>query len=154
MVEKCDPVEKNSDGWTGWILVVAGVLIDSAGRWLMHQRPQGKMYEGLWEFPGGKVEPSEFPASSLRRELREELGVTVVEHDCQPMLFAQDGAIEARPAIVLLLYKVAAWDGEPQALEGGEVAWFAPHQALALAMPPLDRVLAERLLSEAGENWV
>lgn len=132
------------------MLVVAGVLVDPDGRWMMHERPSGKMYAGLWEFPGGKVEASENPLQSLSRELREELGISVIASSCRPLLFAGDGARGDRPEIVLLLYSVSAWEGEPQALEGGAVGWFTPGEALALPMPPLDRDLAERLTQQPG----
>lgn len=132
------------------MLVVAGVLVDPDGRWMMHERPSGKMYAGLWEFPGGKVEASENPLQSLSRELREELGISVIASSCRPLLFAADGARGVRPGIVLLLYSVSAWEGEPQALEGGAIGWFTPGEALALPMPPLDRDLAERLVKQSG----
>ena len=136
------------------MLVVAGVLVDPDGRWMMHERPSGKMYAGLWEFPGGKVEASENPSQSLSRELREELGISVVASSCRPLLFAADGARGDRPEIVLLLYSVSAWEGEPQALEGGAVGWFTPGEALALPMPPLDRDLAERLVKQPGPDGI
>jgi 8-oxo-dGTP diphosphatase len=148
------PLSANYSDTADWILVVAGALVDQHRRWVMHQRPAGKMYADLWEFPGGKVEHSEMPAQSLCRELREELGIAVAEDACRPSLFAQDGAIRERPAIVLLLYTINIWRGQPRALEGGEVGWFAPQDALELAMPPLDRQLAEQLFLPArGEPW-
>lgn len=154
MVDKAPGVEKNSDGCDDWLLVVAGVLIDGNGRWLMHQRPCGKMYAGLWEFPGGKVETHEFPANSLVRELSEELGIHVEAEACLPATFAQDGALGARPAIVLMLYTIFAWAGQPEALEGGKIGWFSPEDALKLAMPPMDREMAQRLAAYTGENRV
>jgi 8-oxo-dGTP diphosphatase len=144
MVDGSTLAAKKSDT-ANWLLVVAGALVDRQGRWMMHRRPAGKMYEGLWEFPGGKVEPSELPVQALCRELHEELGIAVAEDACRPALFAQDGAVGGRSAIVLLLYTVKAWRGQPEAMEEGEVGWFAPHEALALSMPPLDQQLAERL---------
>jgi 8-oxo-dGTP diphosphatase len=152
MIDHSREVEKNSDGQADWMLVVAGALIAPDGRWLMHQRPPGKMYGGLWEFPGGKVEPYENPEQSLVRELNEELGVAILPDACQPTLFAQDGAAESRPAIVLMLYIISAWEGDPRAIEGGAIGWFAPRDALALPMPPLDRDLAQRLLRHLPEN--
>lgn len=145
MVDLSTTGEKNSDAPGSWLPVVAGALIDGGGRVLMHQRPVGKMYAGLWEFPGGKVEPSEKPCESLVRELAEELGITVSANACRPALFAQQPASAAALPIVLMLYIVSAWQGTPQALEGGTIGWFAPDEALRLAMPPMDRDLAERL---------
>jgi len=135
-----------------WLLVVAGALFCRERGWLLHRRPPGKMYAGLWEFPGGKVEYPENPVNSLLRELREELGIVVGPQACDAALFAEDGAAGDRPPIVLLLYTITAWQGTPQALEGGEVGWFTPQEALALAMPPLDRRLARRLFGQAGST--
>lgn len=145
MVEGWCEVEKNSDAASTWMLVVAGAMINAEGLVLMHQRPCGKMYAGLWEFPGGKVEASEMPMQSLVRELREELGIHADPASLVPAGFAQDMAREGRLPIVLLLYTLRAWSGEPQALEGGAVDWFAPSQVLQLPMPPLDRELATAL---------
>ena len=70
------------------LLVVACALIDADGRVLITQRPEGKTLAGLWEFPGGKVEPGERPEDSLIRELHEELGITVKEACLAPLTFA------------------------------------------------------------------
>ena len=129
-----------------WVPVVAGALSRSDGCWLMHQRPLGKHHAGLWEFPGGKVEDDEMPMESLIRELREELGITCDPAQCQPVAFAESGGQEGPPAIVILLYTVTAWEGEPAALEGGEIGWFTPDEIRALAKPPLDVQLAAALL--------
>lgn len=145
MVDALHSGEKNSDGPQAWLPVVAAALTAADGLWLMHQRPAGKMYAGLWEFPGGKVEPTERPALSLVRELAEELGITVNPGSCQPALFAQQPAHSGVGEIVLMLYIVSQWDGTPRACEGGDVAWLTPVEALALPMPPMDRDLAERL---------
>lgn len=137
--------EKNPDAVQRWLPVVAGALVNARGQYLMHRRPLGKAYAGLWEFPGGKVEPHENPMESLLRELDEEIGVVTAAEACRPALFAQQAASEKRPSIVLMLYIVERWDGTPEALEGGEVGWFSPEQVLALPMPPMDRDLAGRL---------
>ncbi len=136
---------KKTDIAAGWITVVAGALPRDDGRWLMHRRPVGKHHAGLWEFPGGKVEPDEMPTESLIRELGEELGIACRADACVPVVFAESTAETEGQAIVILLYKVTDWDCTPEALEGGVVDWFTPQEVLALAKPPLDISLAQGL---------
>ena len=145
MVDERPSDGKKSDMTLGWMAVVAGALHRDDGRWLMHQRPVGKHHAGLWEFPGGKVEANEMPAESLIRELDEELGITCPPGGLSPIGFAEGGSAGSGQALVILLYKVSAWEGEPQALEGGAVGWFTPAEALALSKPPLDVLLARQL---------
>lgn len=128
-----------------WLPVVAGALHREDGRWLLHRRPPGKHHAGLWEFPGGKIEAAEMPVETLVRELAEELGIACFPPDCTPAGFAEGGAAGQPGALVILLYTIARWKGEPQALEGGAVDWFTPAEALALPKPPLDVELAARL---------
>jgi 8-oxo-dGTP diphosphatase len=128
-----------------WIAVVAGALHRPDGLWLMHRRPPGKHHAGLWEFPGGKVEPAEMPVQSLERELAEELGIRCRAESFVPAGFAESSGSEGAAALVILLYTVAVWEGEPQALEGGAVGWFTADEVLALPKPPLDIVLAAQL---------
>lgn len=128
-----------------WIPVVAAALTRPDGRWLMHRRPEGKHHAGLWEFPGGKIEASEIPLECLLRELHEELGIAVQRHACSPAGFAETAANDSDRAIVLMLYTVSEWEGDPASLEGGEIGWFTPAQALALPKPPLDVELAAKL---------
>lgn len=130
------------------LLVVAAALRREDGLWLMHRRPLGKHHAGLWEFPGGKVEPSEIPREALCRELAEELGISVSPRDCEPLFFAEQAREGDEPAIVILLYRLSRWTGEPRALEGGAVAWFAQGEIDSLAKPPLDCTLAARLLDQ------
>lgn len=132
----------------GWIAVVAGALQREDGCWLMHRRPAGKQHGGLWEFPGGKVEHSEIPVESLIRELHEELGISCHPAACQPVAFAEQPRPAAGSAIVILLYTVTGWEGEPAALEGGAVGWFTPDEVFTLAKPPLDVLLAKQLLQK------
>lgn len=128
-----------------WIPVVAAALARSDGLWLMHRRPEGKHHAGLWEFPGGKVEASEMPVDCLLRELHEELGIAVPRQACRPRAFAETAPDDADSAIVLMLYTVSEWEGDPIPLEGGEIGWFTPAEALALPKPPLDVELAAKL---------
>ena len=123
--------------------MVAAALIDPAGRVLMHQRPRTKQHGGLWEFPGGKVEPGEAPAAALARELGEELGIAV-----WPAVFTfVASAADAGDALQIDLYLCRAWTGEPRCLEGEAIGWFSPAAILGLPMPPLDVPLAEALLA-------
>lgn len=132
--------------------MVAAALLREDGRWLMHKRPPQKHHGGLWEFPGGKVEIGENPRLSLRRELGEELGIEIEIAAAEPLFFADDAPGDpvhtAERPIVLMLYKITDWHGEPSSLEGGEVGWFMPTDIAALAKPPLDHALAARLFGE------
>lgn len=127
--------------------VVAAALHRADGRWLMHRRPEGKNHGGLWEFPGGKVEPTEMPKESLVRELGEELGISCAAVDLMPCGFAESASNSNASPLVILLYTLAVWEGEPKALEGGAVGWFMPAEVLALPKPPLDVELAARLFA-------
>jgi len=124
------------------LLVVAAALVDGAGRVLMQQRPAKREHGGLWEFPGGKLEPGEGPAGALVRELREELAIDVVPEACVPLGFAANEGGKGARAVVLLLYGCRTWQGEPVSQEGAQIAWCAPDALGTLAMPPLDIPLA------------
>ena len=103
---------------SSFLLVVAAALRKSSGQVLLAQRPPGRHRAGQWEFPGGKVEPGETPAAALCREMAEELGITLRPEDLAPAGFAQEGAGPGRPEIVLLLYRCAAWTGDPHGHDG------------------------------------
>ena len=131
--------------------MVALALHDDSGRWLMHRRPQGKHHGGLWEFPGGKVEPDESPAQALVREIEEELGLVLDESGLTPATFAQEAPGSRDRPIVILLY-TCAWNGLPvRALEGGAIDWFTPAGIAALDKPPLDIALACCLFEKASD---
>jgi 8-oxo-dGTP diphosphatase len=132
----------------GLLLVAAAALIASDGRVLVQRRPAGKAMAGLWEFPGGKVERGEAPAAALARELAEELGIAVAPAACAPLAFAE-GTVGDRP-LLLLLYRVARWSGEPQALESPALRWATPAELAALPMPPADRPLVAALAQAAA----
>lgn len=118
------------------MLVVAAALIDPAGRILVQQRPQGKALAGLWEFPGGKVEPGESADAALVRELDEELGIVVELGELVPLTFAT-APLEDRD-LLLLLYRCDAWRGTPRALDAVALQWCTPANMRDLAMPPAD----------------
>lgn len=101
------------------IAVVAAVLQQSDGRFLLAQRPQGKVYAGYWEFPGGKVEPGESPLQALQRELHEELGIEVIE--AYPWLIREFDYEHAD--VRLHFFRVRGWRGELQGREAQSFAW-------------------------------
>ncbi|MGY4396191.1 8-oxo-dGTP diphosphatase [Sphingomonas sp. UYAg733] len=123
--------------------VVAAALIDPAGRVLVQQRPPGKMMAGLWEFPGGKLEPGETPEAALIRELEEELGIIVSAAALSPAAFASE-PLGGRH-LLLLLYICRDWAGEAQALDAVALDWVDIAGLRALAMPPADRPLIDLL---------
>ena len=109
------------------LMVVAAALIDADGRVLIQQRPDGKAYPGMWEFPGGKVDPGETPAAALVRELREELGITTVEKALFPLTFMAGGYESFGFNVVTLIYGCRNWTGLPQPLENQpQFAWAKP----------------------------
>ena len=128
-----------------WLLVVAALIRDDAGRILMQQALPRKPHAGQWEFPGGKVETEENPRFALRREVFEELALSLDERLMSPAGFADDAGHDGAPAIVLFLYECARWTGEPQSREGQAWAWFTPQEAADLPMPQIDRALLQGL---------
>jgi 8-oxo-dGTP diphosphatase len=127
------------------VLVAACALVDADGRVLIAQRPEGKPMAGLWEFPGGKVEQGERPEQTLIRELKEELGVTVIEACLAPLAFAS----HAYPDFHLLmpLYVCRRWEGTVTATEGQQLAWVRPNRLRDYEMPPADVPLVSHLMA-------
>jgi 8-oxo-dGTP diphosphatase len=121
------------------LLVVAAALVDGDGRVLVQQRPEGKPMAGLWEFPGGKVEPGEAPEAALIRELGEELGIDVEAACLAPACFASE-PLDGRH-LLLLLYVCRKWRGVPAAHHATALKWVRPVALHGLAMPPADRPL-------------
>ncbi len=132
------------------LLVAAAALIDGEGRVLITQRPSHKAFGGLWEFPGGKVEPGEAPESALVRELKEELDMTVEPDALDPFAFAS----HAYPDFHLLmpLYTIRSWSGEPRPHADAvqALAWAHARELRAYPMPPADVVLVERLIERSA----
>ena len=121
------------------VLVAACVLLDGDGRILIAKRPPGCSLAGLWEFPGGKVEPGESPEHALIRELAEELGIEIVAADLAPLTFAS----HVYPDFHLLmpLFLCRRWRGEVRPHEGQELLWVIPAELVSYAMPPADEPL-------------
>lgn len=121
------------------VLVVAVALIDVDGRVLIAQRPEGKSLAGLWEFPGGKVDPGETPEAALVRELHEELGIDTAESCLAPLTFASHRYETFH--LLMPLYACRRWNGTVTAREGQALAWVRPVRLGDYPMPPADAPL-------------
>jgi 8-oxo-dGTP diphosphatase len=125
-------------------LVVACALIDPDKRVLIAQRPEGKTLAGLWEFPGGKLEPGERPEQTLIRELREEIGITVSEPCLAPLTFASHDYENFH--LLMPLYICRRWEGNAVAREGQKLAWVRANKLRDYPMPPADTPLIPHLI--------
>jgi 8-oxo-dGTP diphosphatase len=126
------------------VLVVACALIDPDGRVLIAQRPQGKALAGLWEFPGGKLEPGERPEAALIRELHEELGISVKEACLAPLTFASHAYEDFH--LLMPLYICRRWEGLAISKEGQNLAWVRPNKLRDYPMPAADIPLIPHLI--------
>ncbi|MFN7224194.1 MAG: (deoxy)nucleoside triphosphate pyrophosphohydrolase [Paracoccaceae bacterium] len=118
------------------VLVSAVALIDVDGRVLLAQRPEGKSLAGLWEFPGGKVEPGESPELALIRELKEELGIDTWKSCLAPLTFASHSYDDFH--LLMPLFACRKWEGIVQGQEGQKLAWVKPGHLRDYPMPPAD----------------
>lgn len=130
------------------LLVVAAALIDPDNHVLIARRPAGKNLAGLWEFPGGKVNPGETPEAALVRELREELDIEVCESCLAPFTFASHTYEHFH--LLMPLYLCRKWDGEIVAREGQELAWVRASRMGKYPMPPADIPLVPMLRDLLG----
>lgn len=126
------------------LLVAACALVDTDGRVLVAQRPAGKEFAGLWEFPGGKIEPGESPEQSLIRELREELGIDTQSSCLAPLTFASHSYEDFH--LFMPLYVCRKWDGIVRPMEAQALKWLRPRDLRDLDMPPADLPLIAPLI--------
>lgn len=126
------------------VFVVACALVDADGRVLIAQRPQGKAMAGLWEFPGGKLEPDETPEECLVRELSEELGITTKPACLAPLTFASHAYDDFH--LFMPLYICRKYEGIPRGLEKQAIKWVKPKQLRDFPMPPADEPLIPVLI--------
>ena len=118
------------------VLVSAVALIDGDGRVLLAERPEGKSMAGLWEFPGGKVEPGETPEAALIRELHEELGIDTWQSCLAPLTFASHTYEDFH--LLMPLFACRKWNGIVSAQEGQRLTWVRPARLREYPMPPAD----------------
>ena len=126
------------------VLVAACALLDSDGRVLICERPAGKTLAGLWEFPGGKVEPGERPEAALIRELREELGIEVSASCLSPFVFASHAYDDFH--LLMPLYVCRRYEGIARPLEGQRLKWVRRRELRDYPMPPADLPLIPHLV--------
>ena len=127
------------------LIVAAAALHDGHRRVLVQRRPAGHPLAGLWEFPGGKIEPGETPEQALVRELAEELGIDVACDDLQPFSFTS--ATTGVSELLLLLFNCNRWSGDPVPIHADQLAWVDIADLGLLDMPPADNPLVEALQS-------
>ncbi|MDH3235078.1 MAG: 8-oxo-dGTP diphosphatase MutT [Alphaproteobacteria bacterium] len=132
-----------AEGAAPTLLVAAVALIDADGRVLLALRPEGKPMAGLWEFPGGKVDPGETPEACLIRELKEELGIDVTASCLGPFTFASHAYEDVH--LLMPLYLCRVWEGVPRPLEGQTLKWVRPEALADYPMPPADAPLVAML---------
>lgn len=118
------------------LLVAAAALVDSDGRVLLCQRPEGKAMAGQWEFPGGKLQPGEDPETALVRELQEELGIDVTASCLAPLAFASHDYDDFH--LLMPLFACRRWHGQAEPREGQRLTWVRPPRLGDYAMPPAD----------------
>ena len=121
------------------LLVAACALVDVDGRVLLARRPEGKKMAGLWEFPGGKLNPGETPEAALIRELKEELGIDVAAACLAPFAFASH-AYEGFH-LLMPLFVCRRWKGIPTGRENQTLAWVRASKLTEYEMPPADKPL-------------
>lgn len=126
------------------LLVVACALVDADGRVLIAQRPEGKQLAGLWEFPGGKIEPGETPEETLVRELKEELGIETKVACLAPLTFASHSYDTFN--LLMPLYVCRRFWGTPQPLDAQALKWVKPKKLRDYPMPPADAPLIPFLI--------
>ncbi|NCO20875.1 MAG: (deoxy)nucleoside triphosphate pyrophosphohydrolase [Rhodobacterales bacterium] len=118
------------------VLVSAVALIDVDGRVLLARRPEGKSMAGLWEFPGGKIEPDETPEAALIRELQEELGIDTWSSCLAPLTFASHAYDDFH--LLMPLFACRKWAGTPVSRENQTLKWVRPQALRDYPMPPAD----------------
>ena len=130
------------------LLVVACALVDQDNRVLIAQRPPGKKLAGLWEFPGGKIDPGERPEDALIRELHEELSISVKAPCLAPLTFASHAYDDFH--LLMPLYVCRRWEGFVQPREGQAVKWVRAREMRDWPMPPADEPLIPHLIGLLG----
>ncbi|MEM1087909.1 MAG: 8-oxo-dGTP diphosphatase MutT [Pseudomonadota bacterium] len=129
---------------TTLVLVVAAALFNEKGQVLLAQRPQGKKMAGLWEFPGGKIDPGETPEDALVRELQEELAISCAAEDLKPITFASHSYEDFH--LLMPLFGLYTWRGRPRPVEGQSLEWAEITRLHDYPAPAADIPLFDKLI--------
>jgi 8-oxo-dGTP diphosphatase len=127
--------------------VAVGIIADATGAILIARRPDHAHQGGLWEFPGGKVEAGETVDAALRRELHEELGIAI--QAAEPLLGIRH--LYPDKTVVLEVWRVTAYHGEPHGREGQPLLWILPEALADFAFPAADEPIVARLRQERDQ---
>jgi 8-oxo-dGTP diphosphatase len=134
------------------VWVVAAALINEKGEMLITERPEGKSLAGVWELPGGKMEPGETPEQALIRELKEELHIDVSEEDLEPLSFASYRYETFH--MILPIYFCQRWKGNLHGAEGQKLAWVTYADLAHFPLPPADILAAHHLANSLKEQEI
>ncbi|MEO1641794.1 MAG: 8-oxo-dGTP diphosphatase MutT [Pseudomonadota bacterium] len=137
------------------VLVVAAAIFNEKGQVLLAQRPPGKKMAGLWEFPGGKIDPGETPEIALARELKEELGIDCKPENFKPLTFASHSYEDFH--LLMPLYALNTWRGTPTPVEGQTLEWadiarLHDYPAPAADVPLFDELIERNVDAKAKEE--
>lgn len=133
------------------ITLVAAIALIREGKILFGKRPSFKSMPGVWELPGGKIEPGESPEQAVIRECREELGVELEPAMLFPLTFASHDYETFH--LLMPVFGCRKWTGAVQALHHEELAWLSPDLWSSYPMPPADAPLMHRMAHILEENW-
>ena len=125
------------------IQAAAAILVNRNGEVLITERPAGKIWPGYWEFPGGKIEAGETPEMALKREMLEEIGVTL--ESFVPFSFVSETRADEGYHVIVLCYLCRAWQGEPQARENQQMAWVKAEALDGYKLLPSNKGLVKQL---------
>ncbi len=139
-----DVAEDKASTGKAYVHVAVGLVVNASGQVLVTRRPAHVHQGGLWEFPGGKLEPGEEVQAGLTRELQEELGIQVIA--ARPFLRVPHDYPDK--SVLLDVWRVDVYRGRPRGLEGQPLAWYSPEALASLRLPAADQPIIQALQRE------